>query len=98
MRDPRQDLAATRTLGDLGYRYRMWTFLAEEHESPGVFDEWSEAARYLFGFKLDRSPAEVRFARDMPLDVCYALEVNDFRGIQTLQLTVKDLRISETTA
>ena len=33
------NLAAARTLGDLGYRYRMWTFLAEEHESPGVFDE-----------------------------------------------------------
>src|SRR5436190_1552275 len=62
------NLAAARTLGDLGYRYRMWTFLTEEHESPGVFDEWSEAARYLFGFKLDRSPAEVRFARDMPLE------------------------------
>src|SRR5436190_3451229 len=62
------NLAAARTLGDLGYRYRMWTFLAEEHESPGVFDEWSEAARYLFGFKLDRSPAEVRFVRDMPLE------------------------------
>src|SRR5205814_8454390 len=59
------NLAAARTLGDLGYRYRMWTFLAEEHESPGIFDEWSEAARYLFGFKLDRAPPEVRLASDL---------------------------------
>jgi hypothetical protein len=62
------NLAAARALNDLGYRYRFWTFLAEEHESPGVFDEWSAASKYLFGFTLDRSPAEVRFARDMPLE------------------------------
>ena len=62
------NLAAARTLGDLGYRYRMWTFLAEEHESPGIFDQWTEAQRYLFGFRRSTSPPEVRFARDMPLE------------------------------
>ena len=62
------NLAAARMLNDLGYRYRMWTFLAEEHESPGIFDEWTEAQRYLFGFTRNPSPPEVRFARDMPLE------------------------------
>ncbi|MFL5913341.1 MAG: alpha/beta hydrolase-fold protein [Gaiellaceae bacterium] len=62
------NLAAARTLNDLGYRYRMWTFLAEEHESPGIFDEWTEAQRYLFGFSRSMSPPRVRFARDMPLE------------------------------
>jgi single-stranded-DNA-specific exonuclease len=32
------------------------------------------------------------------LDVCYALEVNEFRGEQSLQLNIKDLRISQEAA
>jgi hypothetical protein len=31
----------------------------------------------------------------MALDVCYALEVNEFRGEQSLRLNVKDLRIAQ---
>jgi single-stranded-DNA-specific exonuclease len=34
-------------------------------------------------------------APDMPLDVCYALEINEFRGERSLQLNVKDLRIAQ---
>jgi single-stranded-DNA-specific exonuclease len=36
--------------------------------------------------------------RDMTLDVCYTLEVNEFRGVQSLRLNVKDLRIAQETA
>lgn len=36
--------------------------------------------------------------REMALDVCYALEVNEFRGARSLRLNVKDLRIAQETA
>jgi hypothetical protein len=53
---------------ELVYQYRLYTFLAAEHQTPGVFDEWAEAARYLSRFRRDPHPAEVRFARDMALE------------------------------
>jgi single-stranded-DNA-specific exonuclease len=28
----------------------------------------------------------------MPFDVCYSIEINEFRGIKNLQLNIKDLR------
>lgn len=62
------NLAAARTFQDLGYRYRLYTFPAAEHETPGIVDEWGEAARYLSQFRRDPDPAEVRFIRDMPLE------------------------------
>jgi single-stranded-DNA-specific exonuclease len=34
-------------------------------------------------------------ARDAPLDVCYALKIDDYRGYQSLQLDLKDLRITQ---
>jgi hypothetical protein len=36
--------------------------------SPGILEVWTAPRRYVFGFRRDTSPAEVRFARDMPLE------------------------------
>ena len=62
------NLAATRALLGLGYRFRNYTFLVAEHQTPGIFDEWSEAAGYMTGFRRDPRPPRVRLARDMPLE------------------------------
>jgi hypothetical protein len=62
------NLAAARTFQQLGYRFRLYTFPAAEHQTPGLIDQWAEAARYLSSFQRDPNPAEVRFTRDMPLE------------------------------
>jgi hypothetical protein len=62
------NLSAEIELLGLGYRFRNYTFLVAEHETPGIFDQWSEAAGYTMGFRRNPNPPRVRFARDMPLE------------------------------
>jgi Putative esterase len=62
------NLSAERALLRLGYRFRNYTFLVAEHETPGIFDEWSEAAAYATAFRRNPDPPRVRLARDMPLE------------------------------
>ena len=46
---------------ELGYRNRLYLLLGQEHYSPLIVDEWSDAARYLDRFERDPNPARVTY-------------------------------------
>lgn len=46
---------------ELGYRFRLYTFPGAEHYTLAIYDEWTEAARYLNGFRRDPNPARVTY-------------------------------------
>jgi hypothetical protein len=62
------NLSAEIELLGLGYRFRNYTVLAAEHQTAGIFDQWSEAASYMMRFRRNPDPPRVRLARDLPLE------------------------------
>ena len=55
-------------LRELGYRYRLYLFPAQEHYGPPVTDQWAEGARYEHRFVRDPNPPRVTFIRSMPFE------------------------------
>lgn len=61
---------------DLGYRYTMNTFVAAEHYTQAILDEWAGGARYLDSFRTPTDPRRVTY-KVLP-DLVAA--INDGRG------------------
>jgi hypothetical protein len=59
-------------LQDLGYRYRLYLFHAQEHYGPPIADQWAEGAAYEHRFVRDPNPPRVTYIRSMPFE--HALE------------------------
>ena len=55
-------------LKNLGYRYRLYLFPAEEHYGPPIFDQWTEGARYEHDFTRDPNPPRVTYIRSMAFE------------------------------
>ena len=55
-------------LHELGYRYRMYQFPAQEHYGPPIADQWGEGARYEFSFVRPATPPQVTYTRSMPFE------------------------------
>lgn len=55
-------------LQELGYRYRMYQFPAQEHYGPPLADQWGDGARYEFSFVRPRVPPRVTYVRSMPFE------------------------------
>ncbi len=55
-------------LQELGYRYRLYAFLTQEHYGPPIWDQWGEGARYMDRFTRPENPARVTYKRDMPFE------------------------------
>ena len=58
---------ATR-LQELGYRYRMYQFPAQEHYGPPIADQWGDGARYEFRFVRPVAPPRLTYSRSMPFE------------------------------
>ena len=58
---------ATR-LHELGYRYRMYQFPAQEHYGPPIADQWGDGARYEFSFVRPAAPPRLTHIRSMPFE------------------------------
>lgn len=56
-------------LRELNFRYRYFVYPAHEHYSHPIFDQWTEAAKYLHTFERDPNPAHVTYIRDMPFEI-----------------------------
>jgi pimeloyl-ACP methyl ester carboxylesterase len=70
---------ATR-LHELGYRYRMYQFPAQEHYGPPIWDQWGEGARYEFSFVRPATPPQVTYSRSMPFE--HATEEVNSGGVE----------------
>lgn len=57
--NPLGPLSMARELALRGYAHRYYNFLGAEHFTIAVYDEWTEAARYLDAFARDPNPARV---------------------------------------
>jgi hypothetical protein len=55
-------------LRELGYRYRLYLFPAQEHYGPPIADQWTEGARYEHQFVRDPNPPRVTYIRSMPFE------------------------------
>jgi hypothetical protein len=55
-------------LRELGYRYRLYLFPAQEHYGPPVTDQWTDGARYEHRFARDPNPPRVDYIRSMPFE------------------------------
>ena len=55
-------------LRELGYRYRLYLFPAQEHYGPPVVDQWADGARYEHQFVRDPNPSRVTYLRSMPFE------------------------------
>ena len=55
-------------LQELGYRYRLYLFPAQEHYGPPVVDQWADGARYEHQFARDPNPPRVTYIRSMPFE------------------------------
>ena len=55
-------------LGELGYRYRLYLFPAQEHYGPPITDQWTDGARYEHQFTRPLNPASVTYIRSMPFE------------------------------
>lgn len=55
-------------LRELGYRYRLYLFPAQEHYGPPIQDQWADGARYEHRFVRDPNPPTVTFIRSMPME------------------------------
>jgi dienelactone hydrolase len=55
-------------LRELGYRYRLYLFPAQEHYGPPVTDQWTDGARYEHQFVRDPNPPRVTYIRSMPFE------------------------------
>jgi dienelactone hydrolase len=55
-------------LQELGYRYRLYLFLAQEHYGPPVQDEWRDGVAYEHGFVRDPNPPRVTYTRSMKFE------------------------------
>jgi Prolyl oligopeptidase family len=55
-------------LQELGYRYRMYQFPAQEHYGPPIVDQWAEGARYEFSFVRPVAPPRLTYIRSMPFE------------------------------
>ena len=55
-------------LQELGYRYRMYQFPAQEHYGPPIADQWADGARYEFSFVRPAVPPSVTYIRSMPFE------------------------------
>ena len=55
-------------LRELGYRYRLYLFPAQEHYGPPVTDQWTDGARYEHQFVSDPNPPRVTYIRSMPFE------------------------------
>ena len=53
---------------ELGYRYRLYHFPAQEHYGPPIVDQWAEGARYEFSFVRPVSPPRLTYIRSMPFE------------------------------
>jgi Prolyl oligopeptidase family len=52
-------------LRELGYRYRLYLFPAQEHYGPPITDQWTDGARYEHRFVRDPNPPRVTYIRSM---------------------------------
>jgi hypothetical protein len=55
-------------LRQLGYRYRLYLFPAQEHYGPPIADQWTDGARYEHRFVRDPNPPRVTYIRNMPFE------------------------------
>jgi hypothetical protein len=55
-------------LEQLGYRFRLYSFLTQEHYGPPVWDEWKDGGDWLHTFAAPENPARVTYVRDMPFE------------------------------
>jgi hypothetical protein len=55
-------------LQELGYRYRLYHFPAQEHYGPPIVDQWAEGARYEFSFVRPTAPPRLTYIRSMPFE------------------------------
>jgi hypothetical protein len=55
-------------LQELGYRYRLYHFPAQEHYGPPIVDQWADGARYEFSFVRPTSPPRLTYIRSMPFE------------------------------
>ena len=55
-------------LRELGYRYRLYLFPAQEHYGPPIVDQWADGARYEHRFVRDPNPPQVTYTRSMPME------------------------------
>ena len=67
-------------LQELGYRYRFYSFLTQEHYGPPIWDQWGEGARYMDNFTRPENPAQVTYKRDMPFE--RAIETVNSGGLE----------------
>ena len=61
-------LVQANRLRELGYRYRLYLFPAQEHYGPPIQDQWADGARYEHRFVRDPNPPSVTFMRSMPME------------------------------
>ncbi|MBV9214354.1 MAG: prolyl oligopeptidase family serine peptidase, partial [Actinobacteria bacterium] len=54
---------------ELGYRYRLYLFPAQEHYGPPIADQWTEGAQYEHRFVRDPNPPRVTYIRSMPFEL-----------------------------
>jgi hypothetical protein len=55
-------------LRQLGYRYRLYLFPAQEHYGPPITDQWTDGARYEHRFVRNPNPPRVTYIRSMPFE------------------------------
>jgi hypothetical protein len=55
-------------LRELGHRYRMYQFPAQEHYGPPIADQWGDGARYEFSFVRPIAPPRLTHIRSMPFE------------------------------
>jgi hypothetical protein len=55
-------------LVELQYRHRFYTFPAQEHFGPPVWDQWDDGGRYMHQFAIPAHPARISHVRDMPFE------------------------------
>ena len=61
-------LKQAQMLQDLGFRYRLYLFPAQEHYGPPIQDQWTDGARYEHDFTRDRNPPAVTYIRSMKFE------------------------------
>ncbi|MFL5781761.1 MAG: prolyl oligopeptidase family serine peptidase, partial [Thermoleophilaceae bacterium] len=61
-------IAQAERLRELGYRYRLYLFPAQEHYGPPITDQWTDGARYEHRFVRNPNPPRVTYIRSMPFE------------------------------
>jgi Putative esterase len=72
-------VAQALTLQKLGYRYRLYLLLAQEHYGPPIADEWQAGTEYEHRFVRDPNPPRVTYTRSMPME--HAVEEVNSDGV-----------------